>query len=143
MSSPTQPWRVLVYSQDAKVRERNRGAVGRRPATDIGRIEYAEASTDEEVLALVDAGGIDLCILDGEAWPAGGLGLSRQLKHEIKHCPRMVVVLGRQADRWLATWSQCDGVLVHPLDPVDAARTVAGLLRGATPQPAGGRPAGR
>ncbi len=137
MSSSTQGWTVLVYSQDHQVRERIRTTVGRRPAGDVGRIEYVEAATQEKVVALVDAGGIDLCILDGEAWPAGGLGICRQLKHEITDCPLMLVIVGRQADRWLASWSQCDAVLVHPLDPVDAAQAVAVLLRTATRQPAG------
>ena len=33
------------------------------------------------------------------------------------------------ADRWLATWSKADEVLVYPLDPVTAAETVAKVLR--------------
>jgi DNA-binding response OmpR family regulator len=137
MSSSTQTWTVLVYSEDPQVRERIRTAVGRRPAGDVGRIEYDEAATADEVVTRVDRGGVDLCILDGEAWPAGGLGICRQLKHEIADCPLMLVIVGREADRWLASWSQCDGVLVHPLDPVAAAETVAGLLREADRQPAG------
>lgn len=137
MSSSTQTWTVLVYSEDPQVRERVKIAVGRRPAGDVGRIEYVDAATDAEVVGQVDAGGIDLCILDGEAWPTGGLGICRQLKHEIARCPLMLVILGRQADRWLAAWSQCDAVLMHPLDPVDAAGVVAGLLRTSTSQPAG------
>ncbi len=136
MISTTESWNVLVYSEDAKVRERIRSAVGRRPAGDVGRVEYVEAATAPEVVALVDGGGIDLCILDGEAWPAGGLGVCRQLKHEITHCPLMLVIVGREADRWLAAWSQCDAVLIHPLDAVDAATAVAGLLRSATRHPA-------
>jgi hypothetical protein len=35
----------------------------------------------------------------------------------------------RKDDRWLATWSQADAVLVHPLDPLAAAETVAEVLR--------------
>lgn len=121
---------VLVYSDDAAVRERIRMAVGRRPAPDLGRVEYREVSTGEEVVAAADAGDLDLLILDGEAWPTGGLGLSRQLKNELEEdCPPTLVVLGRSVDRWLATWSQTDAVLSHPLDPIDAADVVAGLLR--------------
>lgn len=130
MSSSSQTWTVLVHSNNEPVRDRIKLAVGRRPAGDIGRIEYVDAATDAEVIALVDAGGIDLGILDGEAWPAGGLGLSRQLKNEITPCPALVVVVARHDDRWLAAWSQCDAVLSHPLDPFEAASTVARLLRG-------------
>jgi DNA-binding response OmpR family regulator len=136
MSSSTKTWTVLVFSEDPQVRERIKTAVGHRPAGDVGRVEYADAATADEVVALVDHGGIDVCILDGEAWPAGGLGICRQLKHEKDNCPLMLVVVGRQADRWLASWSQCDAVLVHPIDPVDAAETVANLLRTAAHQPA-------
>ncbi|MEP6695242.1 MAG: hypothetical protein ABJA34_00020 [Pseudonocardiales bacterium] len=137
MSSATPTWTVLVYSEDPQIRERIRTAVGRRPAGDVGQVSYVDAATEAEVVALVDGGTVDLCILDGEAWPAGGLGICRQLKHEITDCPLMLVILGRQVDRWLAAWSQCDAVLVHPLDAVDAATTVAGLLRTAHRQPAG------
>src|SRR5262249_24334229 len=56
---------VLVFSQDPDVREQVRTALGPRPAADVGRIQYVEAATGDEVVALVDAGGIDVAILDG------------------------------------------------------------------------------
>jgi len=130
MSSSSQTWTVLVHSDDSAVRERVKLAVGRRPAGDVGRITYVDAATEADVIARVDEGGIDLCIFDGEAWPAGGLGLSRQLKNEIIPCPAIIVIVARKDDRWLAAWSQCDAVLSHPLDAFEAAATVAELLRG-------------
>jgi len=48
---------------------------------------------------------------------------------EITDCPPIVVSVRRKDDRWLATWSQADAVLVHPLDPLTAAETVADVLR--------------
>ncbi|GAA0244372.1 hypothetical protein [Cryptosporangium japonicum] len=123
------PATVLVYSDDAAVRERIRMAVGRRPAADIGPITWVEASTGDEVVRLTDAGGLDLLLLDAEAWPTGGMGIARQLKHEIDDCPPVCLVLARKVDRWLATWSEADAVLSHPLDPVAAATTVADVLR--------------
>jgi DNA-binding response OmpR family regulator len=82
-----------------------------------------------DLLYEVDQGGVDLLILDGEAQPTGGLGLARQFKNEITDCPPIVVAVRRRDDRWLATWSQADAVLVHPLDPLAAAETVAEVLR--------------
>lgn len=120
---------VLVFSHRPLVRESIMTAVGRRPAPDLGRVKFLEAGTVAEVLAEVDAGHADLAILDGEAQPTGGMGLSRQLKNEIANCPPIVVAVQRRDDRWLATWSQADAVLVHPLDPLTAAETVADLLR--------------
>ncbi|MFI5593883.1 hypothetical protein ACIA5G_53315 [Amycolatopsis sp. NPDC051758] len=121
--------RVLVFSHKPEVREAIVNAVGRRPAADLGRVEYVEADGIADVLSEVDAGHVDLAILDGEAQPTGGIGLCRQLKAEIAQCPPIVVAVRRKDDRWLATWSQADAVLVHPLDPLTAAETVADVLR--------------
>jgi DNA-binding response OmpR family regulator len=125
-----QPTRILVFSHRPEVRESIISAIGRRPATDLGRVSYVEAGGVSDVLVEMDGGGVDLAILDGEAQPTGGIGLCRQLKHEIDDCPPIVVAVRRKDDRWLATWSQADAILVHPLDPLTAAETVAEVLRG-------------
>ncbi|MFJ8966235.1 hypothetical protein SAMN04488564_107211 [Lentzea waywayandensis] len=126
----TQTTKILVFSHRPEVRETIITAVGRRPAPDLARVEYVEVGTIADVLYEVDNGTVDLLILDGEAQPTGGMGLSRQLKDEITNCPPIVVAVRRKDDRWLATWSQADAVLVHPLDPLAAAETVAEVLRG-------------
>lgn len=138
MNVPTDATTVLVFSHRALAREAIINAVGRRPAADVGRLHYVEASTIDEVLAEVDAGRVDLAILDGEAQPTGGMGLSRQLKNEIAHCPPIIVSVQRRDDRWLAVWSQADAVIVHPLDPLAAAETVAEVLRSHRPKAASG-----
>ena len=130
MTAP--PMTILVFSHRPEVREAIITAVGRRPAPDLPRVRYLEAGTIAEVLAAADAGGADLAILDGEAQPTGGMGLSRQLKNEIDNCPPIIIAVRRKDDRWLATWSQADAVLVHPLDPLAAAETVAGVMRSKT-----------
>ena len=60
---------VLVFSHRAEVREAIINAVGRRPAPDLDRLHYVEAGTVADVLSEVDAGKVDLLILDGEAQP--------------------------------------------------------------------------
>jgi DNA-binding response OmpR family regulator len=129
MTAPGAPATVIVFSQDPAVREQVRTAVGRRPAADLGRIDWVECATGAEVVARIDAGGVDVAILDGEAQPTGGMGICRQLKNEIEDCPLMCVLLGRRDDRWLATWALADATIASPLDPVVAAETVARLLR--------------
>ncbi|GAB3571589.1 hypothetical protein GCM10027445_27120 [Amycolatopsis endophytica] len=124
-----QSTRILVFSHRPEVRESIVSAIGRRPATDLARVDYVEAAGVADVLAEMDAGDVDLAILDGEAQPTGGIGLCRQLKNEIDDCPPIVIAVRRKDDRWLATWSQADAVLVHPLDPLTAAETVADVLR--------------
>ena len=124
-----QPLKILVYSHRPEIREAIITAVGRRPAPDIGRVDYVECGNTSGVLMEMDAGGIDLAILDGEAQPTGGMGLCRQLKNEITDCPPIVIAVRRKDDRWLATWSQADAVIIYPLDPLAAAETIADVLR--------------
>lgn len=120
---------VVVYSDDPKVRDGVRTALGRRPAGDLGRVEWTECSTGPELVRLVGKGGIDLVILDGEAWPTGGLGLARQLKDEVKDCPPTLVLIARQDDRWLATWSMADAVVPLPIDAPALTEASVELLR--------------
>lgn len=120
---------VLVYSHDPAVREGIRLALGRRPARDLDPVDYLEVDTAGAVIEELDAGGIDLAILDGEAWPTGGLGVCRQVKAELADCPPVLVIVGRRDDAWLAVWSRADATVAHPLDPIRTAAVVADLLR--------------
>jgi DNA-binding response OmpR family regulator len=120
---------VLLYSDDATVREQVRLAVGRRPAADLPPVEWIECATEPAVVAVADSGKADVLVLDGEAVPYGGLGISRQLKNEIYRCPPILVLTGRREDAWLASWSQADLAVPHPLDPAAVAQAVAELAR--------------
>jgi DNA-binding response OmpR family regulator len=119
---------VVVYSDDAAIRDQVRTAVGRRPAEDLGRVEWIECSTGKQVLAALDQGGIDLVVLDGEAWPTGGLGLAKQMKDELADCPPVLVAIARRDDQWLATWSQADAVVMHPIDAPELTAAAVELL---------------
>ncbi|MCX2179403.1 hypothetical protein KV205_02495 [Streptomyces sp. SKN60] len=120
---------VLVYSDDANTRAQVRLAAGRRPAADVPPVEFVECATLPAVLDALDAGGIDVCVLDGEAVPAGGMGVCRQIKDEIFRCPPVLLLIGRPQDAWLATWSRADAAVTLPVEPVEFAASLAGLLR--------------
>ncbi|GAA2443611.1 hypothetical protein [Streptomyces macrosporus] len=120
---------VLVYSDDANTREQVRLAAGRRPAADVPPVQYLECATLPAVLDALEGGGVDVCVLDGEAVPAGGMGVCRQIKDEIFDCPPVLLLIGRPQDAWLATWSRAEAVVPHPVDPVALADSLAGLLR--------------
>jgi DNA-binding response OmpR family regulator len=130
---------IVVYASDRTVREDVRFALGRKVATDLPEIRALEVATPPALITAMDAGGVELAVLDGEAVP-GGMGLCRQLKDEIFDCPPILLLTGRADDAWLATWARADAVLPHPIDPVRLPAVVAALLRtlvGA--QPATGR----
>jgi DNA-binding response OmpR family regulator len=121
--------KVLVYSDDVDTRERVKLAVGRRPAPGLPRVEWLECATEPAVIAAMDANLVDVAVLDGEAAPAGGMGIARQLKDEIYRCPPILVLTGRPQDDWLAAWSRADAAVPHPLDPIALAKAVADLMR--------------
>lgn len=120
---------VLVYSDDAGTREQVRLATGRRPATDVPEVQFIECATLPAVLKELDRGGVDVCVLDGEAVPAGGMGVCRQIKDEIFRCPPVLLLIGRPQDAWLATWSRAEAAVTLPVEPVEFAQALAGLLR--------------
>ncbi|MFX0537302.1 hypothetical protein ACQBAT_05825 [Ornithinimicrobium sp. Y1847] len=118
---------VLLYSNDRSVRDAVRLGVGDRPSPDVTIERWHECATPEAVQTQVQGGGYDLLILDGEAQPFGGMGISRQLKNEIFECPPILVLTGRPVDGWLATWSQADAAVSRPLDPEKLSSAVSEL----------------
>ena len=123
--------RVLVYSDDRDVRKAVISALGTRPHPDLPPFEYVEVATEPVVWQHLDEtrGRPDLVILDGEATPAGGLGVARQMKDEIYQAPPCLVLTGRPGDAWLATWSRAEAAVPHPIEPLRLAEAVIGLAR--------------
>ena len=120
--------RILLYSDDVDAREQVRLAVGRRLRRGAPDVEWVEVATAPAVITQVEAGGLDVLILDGEADKVGGMGLARQLKDEIYRCPPILVLTGRPQDAWLASWSNAEAVVSRPLDPVELHAAVAALV---------------
>ncbi|KQP84963.1 response regulator transcription factor [Aeromicrobium sp. Leaf291] len=122
---------VLVYSDDRDVRNAVITALGTRPHPDLPPFEYVECATEPVVWQHLDdtRRRPDLVILDGEANPAGGLGVARQMKDEIFQAPPVLVLTGRPQDAWLATWSRAEAAVSHPIDPLRLAEAVIGLAR--------------
>ncbi|HLU44284.1 MAG TPA: hypothetical protein VKZ67_04580 [Natronosporangium sp.] len=119
---------VLLYSDRPETRDQMRFAIGTHPAPGL-TLRFVDASSYRECLSIVDNYEVDLLILDGEAQPAGGIGVARQLRDERDDCPLICLVVARPADRWLAAYAEADATLVHPLDPVTTGQTIAALLQ--------------
>ncbi|MFV8053213.1 hypothetical protein [Mycobacterium sp. 48b] len=128
MAGPA-PLHILVYSDNPRTREQVRLALGKRVHPELPELEYVEIATAPMVVSRMDAGGIDLAILDGEATPAGGMGVAKQLKDEVADCPPILVLTGRPDDAWLASWSQAEAAVPHPIDPIRLGDAVVSLLR--------------
>ncbi|WP_428348324.1 hypothetical protein [Mycolicibacterium sp.] len=130
-SRTSAPLRILVYSDNPRTREQVRLALGKRVHPELPELSYVEIATAPMVIRQMDAGGFDLVILDGEATPVGGMGIAKQLKDEIEHCPPVLVLTGRPDDAWLARWSRAEAAVPHPIDPIRLGDAVVSLLRAA------------
>lgn len=126
------PARILLYSDDRNVREKVRFAVG--SSTQGRPVEWLETATHDATIAAADSRELDLMILDGEAAKSGGMGICRQLKHELFNCPPVLLLVGRPGDAWLATWSEAEAAVAHPLDPF-VVRDAVGAFFAPAPQP--------
>lgn len=124
---------VLVYSDDRTTRQQVQMALGRRPARDLPALVYTEVATLPALEQLVSANKYDVIVLDGEAVPAGGMGIARQLKDELFNCPPILLLIARPQDGWLAAWSRADAVAAHPIEAMALARAMDSLIRPRVP----------
>lgn len=124
------PVNVLVYSDNRLVREQVRVTLGKKVARDLPEIEVYEVATHAAVIRALDSDTrYDLVILDGEAQPSGGFGLSYQMKDEYPDAPPVILLIKRNVDAWLATWSRAEAVAPYPLDPFQLPEQATNLLR--------------
>ena len=129
--------KVLVFSDDRTVRESVRLALGRKVASDLPDIEVLEVATQGALLRTLDAGtDYALMIFDGNAQPSGGFGVAHQIKEEYADAAPVLLLVSREADAWLASWSRAEAVVGFPVDPVTLPSQVAALIRARLAQPA-------
>ena len=97
-------------------------------------IAIIEASSGPDVRQLVNAGGIDLVIMDMQIGSMGAMAICLDMRHEESygaagHVP-VLMLLDRRPDVFLARRSGAEGFVVKPLDPLRVRRAVRALLRG-------------
>lgn len=120
--------RVLVYSDDADTRAQVINALGTHPDPGGPELSFLEVATGPMVFTQLDAGNVDVAILDGEATPEGGMGIAKQMSDEYDPRPPTLLLIGRSDDRWLARWSHADATAPLPIDPVALPRAFADML---------------
>jgi len=120
---------LAVYSDDRFVREQVVAALGNSLADDLPPVAVTQFATPAALIAALDESVFDCVILDGEAAPLGGMGVSYQIKDEFNDPPPTVLLVARQMDGWLATWSRADGVSPRPIDPLGLPGVVADVIR--------------
>ena len=121
--------RIAVYSDRPQLREDVHSAFGTSISADLPPVELVDFATGPALMRALHNKEIDLCLLDGEAAPFGGMGLSYQINAEVEDPPPLLVLLQRRDDAWLSTWSKADAVYLLPVDPIDLPLAAANLLR--------------
>lgn len=119
---------LLVYSDDASVRQAVIRAVGRRAGKGLAPSRWTEAATPEGVRRALVERDFATLVLDGEAAKLGGMGLAKELAQELEKVPPVIVLVARQQDEWLATWSGARAVVSEPLNPLALQEAIAAAV---------------
>jgi DNA-binding NarL/FixJ family response regulator len=125
------PMKMLLVSSDPAVREMMKLAVGgvRRAAGPRGPIEFLEAADGKQGIARAWRHMPEIVVADEIASRAGAFALARDLKSAQAPFPgKVIILLDRSQDAWLAAWSGADAWFVKPVNPFDLADTVAAFL---------------
>lgn len=123
--------KVLVASDASWVRDHVKAAL-------CGpNYEVIEASRGQEVRDIVGAQNPDLVIVDMQIANMGGMAVSMDLRLEesggrLGHVP-ILLLLDREADRFLGRSSNVDAMLVKPVDPGTMRRCVKSLVAAVLP----------
>lgn len=100
----------------------------------IGRVlgepvEFLEASDGLRGIDLAWRQHPEVVVADEIASRAGAFALARDLKGAAKPFPgRILILLDRSQDEWLARWSEADAWFVKPINPFEVADTLAGFV---------------
>ncbi len=107
---------------------------------DLEALRAAFESPDCEVLAAYDGKVAvtlarerkpEAVVLASSLGAMGGFAACREIKTSVDLGeipePKVVVLIEREADAWLAKWSRCDAFLVKSVDPSDVADLVSKL----------------
>ena len=119
----TEAW--LLVDEDAI--RRSAGFLLRTAGFDVVTYESGMA-----FLAAVGHAAPGCVLLDIRMPGLDGLDVQRVLGERGIAFP-VIVLTGRPQDAWLATWSRAEAAVPHPIDPIQLAEAVIGLLRPSVP----------
>ena len=130
--------RVLLVSADPVVRESVAITARTLRRTSPGEpFELIEASNGLRGMALATQRDPDIVIADEITSRAGAFALARELRGaEPPFGGRILILLERSVDAWLADWAGADRAFVKPVDPFELAQELV-RLAGAEEREAG------
>ena len=119
-------------------------AIADKDPYDLQVLEAGLAAPDREILIVADGENVvtlaesrqvDVVIVGASLGHMGGFAVARDLKIHADAgtivAPKIIVMIEREADSWLANWSRCDAWIVKPVDIVALDRLVGELAAAA------------
>ena len=115
-------------------------AVADKDPYDLQALQAGLAAPDREVLIVADGENVvtlaesrhvDVVIVGASLGHMGGFAVSRELKMLAENgaivAPKLIVMIEREADAWLANWSRADAWVVKPVDITALDRLIGEL----------------
>ncbi len=94
-------------------------------------LEFIEARDGVSGIALAWSDDPDVVVADEITSRAGAFALAKDLTGaDPPHRAKIVVLLERPQDAWLASWSGADAWFAKPVNPFELADAVAGFIAG-------------
>lgn len=98
-----------------------------RSALSVGSWQLEEIKDPRTVVDRIDKSRVDAVIIDMQVGSAGGMAVVRWIRQATDHGdrPRMVMLLDRSADRFLAGRAGADASVLKPFDPAELRAALA------------------
>lgn len=78
--------------------------------------QYLEVSDPRQVTEIVEQARPDAVVIDMQVGSMGGMAVTRAIRQAAETHPRLVLLLDRYADRFLARRAGADAAVVKPID---------------------------
>ena len=123
--------KVLLISADPRVREWTALALRSATRRSGQAMETLEAATGRAGIALAWRHRPDVVVADEITSGAGAFAVAMDLKGaDPPFEGKVIALLDRPQDTWLARWSGADAWFVKPINPFELGKRVEGFLDG-------------
>jgi DNA-binding response OmpR family regulator len=97
-----------------------------RAALALDGWQYFEVADPRQATAIVLEARPDVVLVDMQVGSMGGMAVVRDIRQRVDHRPRVVMLLDRSPDRFLARRAGADASVLKPFDAVTLRRAISG-----------------
>lgn len=131
--------RILLVAAEQRYRDRLQLAL-ERLSLEGPPVRFIGAENGMQAVAIAKVEFPHLVVIEGGVVPYGAFGTTRDLKSDGSLSCRVIIVLERAQDEWLARWAGADAFVFRPVDPFALAEVSRQLLDPMAPSTSGAGP---